>query len=95
VSRRNSQAFTLIELMVVISIIILALAMAVPAMSRFTRGRGLENAGRLMQSAISEARRSAITAFKPHYLIMFRTERGPSGPPTIWPTGLPPRPSRR
>lgn len=67
--------------MVVISIIILALAMAVPAMSRFTRGRGLENAGRLMQSAISEARRSAITAFKPHYLIMFRTERGPSGRP--------------
>jgi prepilin-type N-terminal cleavage/methylation domain-containing protein len=71
---RGNRGFTLIELLVVISIIILATAMAVPAVNKFTRGQGLENAGRLMQSAFNEARRSAITTRKPHYLILFLTE---------------------
>lgn len=70
---RRNLGFTLIELLVVISIIILATAMAIPAVNKFTRGQGLENAGRLMQSAFNEARRSAITTRKPHYLVLFKT----------------------
>jgi type II secretory pathway pseudopilin PulG len=72
--RRGMKSFTLIELLVVISIIILATAMAIPAVNKFTRGQGLENAGRLMQSAFNEARRSAITTRKPHYLVLFKTQ---------------------
>jgi type II secretory pathway pseudopilin PulG len=66
--------FTLIELLVVISIIILALSMAIPAINKFTRGQGLASSGRLLQSAFVEARRSAITARKPHYLLFFREQ---------------------
>jgi len=66
--------FTLMELLVVISIIILATAMAVPAVNKFTKGQTLQNAGRLLQSAFNEARRAAITTRRPHFLLFFSVE---------------------
>lgn len=71
---RAQRSFTLMELLVVISIIILATAMAVPAVSKFTKGQALENAGRLMQSTFNEGRRAAITSRRQHYLIFFTRE---------------------
>lgn len=69
---RLQRGFTLIELMVVISIILLATAVAVPAVTKFSRGQLLANTGRLLQSAINEARRASITSRRRHYLICFR-----------------------
>lgn len=71
---RPHRALTLVELLVVIAIITVALTMSVPTLSKFARGRALESAGRLCQGAMNQARQSAVTARKDHYLIMFRTE---------------------
>lgn len=77
--RSRRAAFTLIEMMVVVGIIIVMTALALPAISKFLDGQSMAQSGRITQSAFNEARRAAITQRALNYLVFFRTE-DPSRP---------------
>ncbi|MBI4577292.1 MAG: prepilin-type N-terminal cleavage/methylation domain-containing protein [Planctomycetes bacterium] len=80
---RRRGAFTLIELLVVISIIALVLGMGVASFSIMAKKAKLENAGRVVQSALSAARQFAITQRTPHMVVFsskgIRVFRKPKG----------------
>jgi type II secretory pathway pseudopilin PulG len=67
------------ELLVVVGIIAIMTAMALPAVNKFLKGQKLMQAGRLIQSAFSEARRASITQRARHYLF-FCHKDGVAGP---------------
>ncbi len=71
---RLIRAFTLMELMVVIGIIMIMTAISIPAISKFMDGQKLQQSGRLMQSSFNEARRAAITQRARNVLVFFREE---------------------
>ncbi|MBL4844191.1 MAG: hypothetical protein JKY65_01585 [Planctomycetes bacterium] len=71
---RLIRAFTLMELMVVIGIIMIMTAISIPAISKFMDGQKLQQSGRLMQSSFNEARRAAITQRAKNVLVFFREE---------------------
>lgn len=56
--------FTLIEMMVVISIIIVATGLMVPTLLRHLKTRQLKNAGNVIVSTLNEARSEAVTKRK-------------------------------
>lgn len=60
------------ELLVVMGIIVLMTAMALPAISKFLDGQSLQQSGRILQSAFNDARRAAITQRTKQYLVFFR-----------------------
>ena len=72
-ARRSGRGFTVLELMVVVGIIMLMTALALPAVTTFLRGQRLQQSGRIMQSAFNEARRAAITQRTKQYLVFFRS----------------------
>jgi prepilin-type N-terminal cleavage/methylation domain-containing protein len=78
-SRRANKGFTLIELLVVVGIIAIATAMALPAINNFLKGQKLTQAGRLVQSAFSDARRAAITQRSKHWIFFGRIAGGAGG----------------
>jgi len=55
------RAFTLVELLVVISIIVVLMFIVVPAFGLFARRRSLEGLGRVVKAAVLEARSFATT----------------------------------
>jgi hypothetical protein len=57
--------------------------MAMPAINQFLKGQKLTQAGRLVQSAFNEARRSAITQRADHY-IFFGRIAGTAGQPDLY-----------
>ncbi|MFH1422679.1 MAG: prepilin-type N-terminal cleavage/methylation domain-containing protein [Planctomycetota bacterium] len=69
-SIEKKAAFTLVELMVTISIIIIIVSASIPALNIFMRGKQLENSARVIQSAIETARRESITKRK-NYKVVF------------------------
>lgn len=69
-----ARAFTLMELMVVIGIIMIMTAISIPAISKFMDGQKLQQSGRIMQSAFNECRRAAITQRARNVLVFFREE---------------------
>lgn len=71
---RPLRAFTLMELMVVIGIIMIMTAISIPAISKFMDGQKLQQSGRIMQSAFNECRRAAITQRARNVLVFFREE---------------------
>src|SRR5579872_2224885 len=76
----KKKGFTLIELLVVVGIIIMATAMALPAINQFLKGQKLTQAGRLVQSAFAEARRAAITQRSRHWIFMGVIRGGGNSP---------------
>lgn len=68
----RQRGFTLIEMMVVVGLIIVMTAIALPAISKFLDGQSLQQSGRIVQSAFNEARRAAITQRARNYLVFFR-----------------------
>lgn len=73
-STGSSRAFTLMELMVVIGIIMIMTALSIPAISKFMDGQKLQQSARVMQSSFNEARRAAITQRARNVLVFFREE---------------------
>ncbi len=55
------QAFTLVEMMTVVGILVLIVALATPPMIHMMEATRLTNAGDLVQGTLSEARGLAIT----------------------------------
>ncbi|RME03005.1 MAG: hypothetical protein D6805_08090 [Planctomycetota bacterium] len=70
-SKPHSPAFTLVELLVVISIIILIVAISIPALSGLMRGKRLEGAGKIVQEVLRSARQLAVTKNVEHRVIFF------------------------
>lgn len=66
------RAFTLAELLIVIAIIILVLAMAVPAFRALTGSRSTENATNVISANLSRARLAAIRDQQPRGLVFYR-----------------------
>jgi Tfp pilus assembly protein FimT len=60
------------ELLVVISIIVLVMALAIPGLNTFLKGQRLEQSGRVVQTAFSNARQAAVTSHIPHRIVIFR-----------------------
>lgn len=58
---RKRAAFSLVELMVVIAIMLLLAAFTVPAFNSLTMGSNLNRAGQLVADQISSARQTAVT----------------------------------
>lgn len=73
------RGFTLLELMVVVGIIMLMTALAIPGIKKFMDGQRLQQSGRIIQSAFNEARRAAITQRERNYLVFFRQEDPDTG----------------
>lgn len=70
---RRYPGFTLVELLVVIALISLLMAVMVPVMMAFMRGRGLRMAGNSIQGFVSYSRTEALNTRQPHILV-FLTE---------------------
>lgn len=69
--RRAETGFTLTELIVVIGIMIVLAATAVPALNAFRRGQRLDHSARIVQQVFSEARRLAITKRARQVVVLF------------------------
>ena len=59
------------ELLVVMAIIMSMAAAAAPALSAFRKGQRLDHSGRLVTSAINDARRMAITKHARHVVVLY------------------------
>lgn len=63
--------FTLIELMVVITIIVILLGLSVPSISVFLEQRNLKGAGQIVQNACLESRSRAIANRERQFIVFF------------------------
>jgi prepilin-type N-terminal cleavage/methylation domain-containing protein len=80
---RRTFGFTLIEIVVVVSIIVIVMGFSAPAFIKMFQNRRLEGAGTLIGSAINEARNDAVTKKQVHRIVFlrdgFRVYREPKG----------------
>ncbi len=69
----NKNGFTLVEMLVVIAIIILISASAIPAITPFLKGQRLSKGARIVQATALAARTMAINSRKTRWLIFDST----------------------
>jgi prepilin-type N-terminal cleavage/methylation domain-containing protein len=69
----NKHAFTLVEMLVVISIIVLVSVVAVPSITPFLKGQGLSKGARIVQASALAARSMAINSRKTRRLVFDST----------------------
>ncbi len=65
----NKNGFTLVEMLVVISIIILVSVVAVPSITPFLKGQGLSKGARIVQASALAARSMAINSRETRRLV--------------------------
>jgi prepilin-type N-terminal cleavage/methylation domain-containing protein len=65
------RAFTLIEVLVVISIVVIMLAVAVPTIRALTKGNSQKQAVNLMTTMLANARATAISTHKPTGIVIY------------------------
>lgn len=70
-SSRKRAAFTLTEILIVIAIIVILIALAVPAFSLITGGKSIEGATNQLSAALGRARAEAIGLQKPTGVLFF------------------------
>jgi type II secretion system protein H len=75
---RRRAGFTLIELVLVLALLAMAVAVAAPSLSRFFRGRTLDNEARRMLSVTRFAQSRAVSEGVP-MLMWFRSDTGQYG----------------
>ena len=63
--RRRISAFTLIELILVLALLVIITSIAVPAMSKFIRGRALDSEARRLMSLMHAAQSRAVSEGSP------------------------------
>lgn len=68
---RHSKKFTLIELLIVVSIIMFLAILAVPAVSGFMKNRRLDAAGSLIQAVLNQARTKAVKEKERQVVLFF------------------------
>ncbi|MCC6574088.1 MAG: prepilin-type N-terminal cleavage/methylation domain-containing protein [Planctomycetes bacterium] len=80
--KRTKQAFTLVELLVVIALISLLVAVLVPVVITFMSGRGLRMAGNNVQGFFAFSRSEALNSRQPHIIVCYpvATELDVGGP---------------
>lgn len=71
-NKRRDEAFTLIELVVVISVIMVVFAMSLPALGKFLEDRKLKAAGTLVMTTLNEARTNAVTLKRPIGVVFYQ-----------------------
>ncbi len=71
--RLQSRGFTLIEMLIVISIIIIMATLTIPVLNKFGRGAAVAGATRTLQSGLNEARGQAVMANRDHKVFFFLT----------------------
>ncbi len=69
----NKNGFTLVEMLVVISIIILVSVVAVPSITPFLRGKGLSKGARIVQASALATRSMAINSRETRRLVFDST----------------------
>lgn len=80
-SRRKAAGFSLIELMVVMGIMVIMTAIAIPGISRYFRNYKIRNAVQAVGGEITSARNKAIMKNVNHGVV-FLIENDPQGRPT-------------
>ena len=77
-TNKEKAGFTIVELLVVIAIIILMVGASIPAITAFTKGKSMDNAGRIIQTVLMEARRATVTKKVPHRVVFFSRQNDSS-----------------
>ncbi|HEY4330478.1 MAG TPA: prepilin-type N-terminal cleavage/methylation domain-containing protein, partial [Phycisphaerae bacterium] len=68
---KKRPAFTLLELLVVIAVLVVLCGMTMPAIKSLTRGNGISQASNQVRAAISQARAIAIAQHRQAGIVFF------------------------